>query len=159
LIEISQIAIERNILVLSDELYEHSLFDGKKHVGIGSLNSMKALTISVFTFFKSYAMTGWQVGYAVAPKAFIDEGLNAIGGIPCIPPESTLYAFPNISSFGLTSWGLARFLVTDHKVAVVPESIFVKRGGVYVRISFAADTEKLQEGISRCKKGVGAFRN
>lgn len=70
--EIANIAIEYDFYVLSDEPYEDIIFDGE-HVSIGSLDGMKDRTISVFTFSKSYAMTGWRVGYVTAPKIFIDE--------------------------------------------------------------------------------------
>jgi aspartate/methionine/tyrosine aminotransferase len=204
--EIARIARENSIFVLSDEPYEHIIFDGKKHVSIGSFEGMKERTISAFTLSKSYAMTGWRVGYAVAPKAIIDEmeklmehmvsgvtamaqraalaaiqapqdcvsemvgeydkrrkiiheGLNAIEGISCILPESTFYAFPNISRCGLSSWDFAKYLVREHKVAVVPGSIFGKRGEGYVRVSFAADAEKLREALSRIQKGVEVLQS
>jgi aspartate/methionine/tyrosine aminotransferase len=70
--EIAQIAMEHDVYVLSDEPYEDIIFNGE-HVSIGSIDGMKDRTISVFTFSKSYAMTGWRVGYVTAPKIFIDE--------------------------------------------------------------------------------------
>ncbi len=73
LIEISKIAQHYGIFVLSDEAYEHIIFDGKKHVSIGSFDGMKDLTISIYTFSKTYAMTGWRVGYVVANKNIIAE--------------------------------------------------------------------------------------
>ncbi|BBO73964.1 aminotransferase [Desulfosarcina widdelii] len=203
--EIADMAIENDIWVLSDEPYEHILFDGRRHTSIGSLEGMAERTISAFTLSKSYAMTGWRVGYTVAPKAVIDEmeklmehmvsgvtavaqraalaaitapqdcvremvatyakrrelvydGLNAIDGIGCIKPESTFYAFPNISSCGLSSWDFAKYLVKEHQVAVVPGSIFGKAGEGYVRLSFAASMEQLQEGIDRIGRGVAALK-
>jgi aspartate/methionine/tyrosine aminotransferase len=89
----------------------------------------------------------------------IHEGLNAIEDISCLVPESTFYAFPNISRCGLSSWDFAKYLVREHKVAVVPGSIFGKRGEGYVRVSFAADFERLGEALSRIKKGVGALHH
>jgi aspartate aminotransferase len=66
---IAAVAIERDLWVVSDEAYEHLLFDGLRHVSIASLPGMAERTVSVFTFSKSYAMTGWRVGYAVSPPA------------------------------------------------------------------------------------------
>jgi aspartate/methionine/tyrosine aminotransferase len=63
------VAIERDLWVVSDEAYEHLLFDGARHVSVGSLPGMAERTISVFTLSKSYAMTGWRVGYVVSPPA------------------------------------------------------------------------------------------
>ncbi|MCE9626638.1 MAG: aminotransferase class I/II-fold pyridoxal phosphate-dependent enzyme [Candidatus Eisenbacteria bacterium] len=65
---LASVAIERDLIVLSDEAYEHLTYDGAQHVSIGSLPGMAERTISVFSFSKSYAMTGWRVGYAVAPE-------------------------------------------------------------------------------------------
>jgi aspartate aminotransferase len=66
---LATVAIERDLWVLSDEAYEHILFDGTKHVSLASLPGMAERTVSVYTMSKSYAMTGWRVGYAVCPPA------------------------------------------------------------------------------------------
>ena len=66
---IAEVAIERDLWVVSDEAYEHLLFDGAQHVSLAQLPGMAERTISVFTFSKSYAMTGWRVGYVVSPPA------------------------------------------------------------------------------------------
>jgi len=202
---IANLAIKHDIWVLADEPYEHILFDGRRHISIGSFDGMAERTISAFTLSKSYAMTGWRVGYTAAPKAVIDEmeklmehmvsgvtavaqraalaaitgpqdcvqemvatydkrrhfvfeGLNAIEGIQCLKPESTFYAFPNIASTGLSSWDFAKYLAKEHKVAVVPGSIFGKAGEGYVRLSFAADTEQLRKGIERIGRGVASLQ-
>jgi aminotransferase len=72
IMEIAKIARHYGIFILSDETYEDIVFDGE-HLSIGSLDGMKDLTVSVFSFSKSYAMTGWRVGYVVASKVIIDE--------------------------------------------------------------------------------------
>lgn len=66
---LAEVAIERGLWVISDEAYEHLTYDGAEHVSIGSLPGMAERTISVFTFSKTYAMTGWRVGYVVSPPA------------------------------------------------------------------------------------------
>ena len=66
---LATVARERDLWVISDEAYEHLLYDGAKHVSLASLPGMAERTISVYTFSKSYAMTGWRVGYVVAPPA------------------------------------------------------------------------------------------
>jgi aspartate/methionine/tyrosine aminotransferase len=70
---IADMAIEHDIWVLSDEPYEHILYDGHQHISIGAFEGMAERTISAFTLSKSYAMTGWRVGYTAAPKVIIDE--------------------------------------------------------------------------------------
>lgn len=53
---------------ITDEIYEYILYDGHKHVSIGSLPGMKDRTITISGFSKTYSVTGWRVGYIVAPK-------------------------------------------------------------------------------------------
>jgi aspartate/methionine/tyrosine aminotransferase len=66
---VAGVATERDLWVVSDEAYEHLLFDGAAHASIGALPGMAERTVSVYTFSKSYAMTGWRVGYLVTPPA------------------------------------------------------------------------------------------
>lgn len=69
--EIADIAVEYNIKIISDEVYEKLIYDGAEHVSIASLNGMSDLTITVNSFSKAYAMTGWRLGYVVADPATV----------------------------------------------------------------------------------------
>jgi aminotransferase len=69
--EIAQIAIDHNIVVISDEIYEKFVYDHWRHFSIGSLPGMAERTITLNGFSKTYAMTGLRVGYVVAPANFI----------------------------------------------------------------------------------------
>lgn len=71
LTELAGIAVENNLLVLADEVYERLIFDGEKHVSIASLPGMKERTITLNGFSKAYSMTGWRLGYAAAPESLI----------------------------------------------------------------------------------------
>jgi len=68
---IAEIAVRHNLIVISDEIYEKFLFDGWKHFSIGSIPGMADRTITLNGFSKTYAMTGFRVGYAAAPLDFI----------------------------------------------------------------------------------------
>jgi aspartate/methionine/tyrosine aminotransferase len=68
---IAALAIEHDLLVISDEIYEKLTFGTTPHVSIASLPGMRERTITVNGFSKCYAMTGWRVGYAAGPKALI----------------------------------------------------------------------------------------
>jgi aspartate aminotransferase len=68
--ELLQLARERDLWVVSDECYDELVFDGAS-VSLGALDP-DARVVSVFSFSKTYAMTGWRVGYAVAPKALAE---------------------------------------------------------------------------------------
>ncbi|MEG0836393.1 MAG: pyridoxal phosphate-dependent aminotransferase [Akkermansia sp.] len=66
---IGEVAVSEDILILSDEIYEHLVYGEGKHVSIASLSSaIYNLTITVNGFSKGYAMTGWRLGYTAAPK-------------------------------------------------------------------------------------------
>jgi aspartate aminotransferase len=67
---VAAFAIQRDLIVFADEAYEDLVYDGD-HVSIASLPGMAERTITCFTFSKSYAMTGWRVGYAVAKEPFM----------------------------------------------------------------------------------------
>src|SRR3989449_2542709 len=67
---IVDVAAEEDIYILSDEIYEKLVYDDAKHVSVGSLSKEAYdLTITVNGFSKSYAMTGWRLGYLAAPEA------------------------------------------------------------------------------------------
>ncbi len=63
---IADFACEHDILVVSDEIYERLVFDGRKHISIGSLPQMKDRVITLNGLSKSHAMMGWRLGYSVA---------------------------------------------------------------------------------------------
>lgn len=69
---IAQVLIEKDIFVLSDEIYSELTY-GKDHVSIASIPGMKERTIVINGFSKSYAMTGWRLGYAAGPAPIIKQ--------------------------------------------------------------------------------------
>ena len=71
--QLSSIALEHNIMVITDEAYEYFVYDGNKHFSIGSIPEMKKNVISCFTFTKTYAMTGWRIGYLHADESMIPQ--------------------------------------------------------------------------------------
>ncbi len=73
--EIADLAIDNNIMVLSDEIYEKIIYD-REHFSIGSFEGMQDLTITVNGFSKAYAMTGWRLGYVSAPKEVYEQMLK-----------------------------------------------------------------------------------
>ena len=69
---IAKVCIEKDILVMSDEIYA-ALTYKEKHVSIAEIDGMKERTILINGFSKAYAMTGWRLGYACAPKELIKQ--------------------------------------------------------------------------------------
>ena len=72
LVDIVKVVIEKDLFVISDEIYSELTY-GQKHVSIAELPGMKERTILINGFSKSYAMTGWRLGYAVGPKNIIEQ--------------------------------------------------------------------------------------
>jgi aspartate/methionine/tyrosine aminotransferase len=73
--QIAELAVERNLLVISDEIYEDYLFDGHKHVSLATFPGMRERTICLYSLSKGYALTGVRVGYIVAPANLIEAML------------------------------------------------------------------------------------
>jgi aspartate aminotransferase len=71
---IAAIAEKHNLFLVSDEAYEHVIFDGQKHVSLGSLPGAEDRTISVFSLSKTYAMSGLRLGYVIVTQSlFLDR--------------------------------------------------------------------------------------
>ena len=71
--EIARVAVELDLLVLTDEVYGTLLYDGAKPISIAAFPGMKERTIVVNSFSKAYAMTGWRLGYVSGPRGIIDR--------------------------------------------------------------------------------------
>jgi aminotransferase len=86
--EIAQVVKEKDIFVISDEIYSELTY-GNHHVSIASLPGMKERTIVINGFSKSYAMTGWRLGYACGPKKIIEQMIKIHQfAIMCAPTNS-----------------------------------------------------------------------
>ncbi|HEY0140045.1 MAG TPA: aminotransferase class I/II-fold pyridoxal phosphate-dependent enzyme [Thermoanaerobaculia bacterium] len=81
---IAAFAIEHDLIVIADEAYENLVYD-TEHVSIASLPGMLSRTLTVYTFSKSFSMTGWRIGYVVADEPFMGFlrklVLNSINGV------------------------------------------------------------------------------
>jgi len=66
---IRDLCVEYNVLAITDEIYEHILYDGAQHISLASLDGMRDRTITINGLSKTYSVTGWRVGWAVAPPA------------------------------------------------------------------------------------------
>ena len=70
---VAAVAERNDLLVFADEIYEKLVYEGTEHISIGSLPCMKERVITANGFSKSYAMTGWRVGYVAGDRKFIDQ--------------------------------------------------------------------------------------
>lgn len=135
---LAEMVVERGIYIVSDEIYEKTIYDGVKHVSIGSLSSaIFDKTITVNGFSKAYSMTGWRLGYCAGPG----EIINAVN------------ALQSHSTSGATTFaqygGLAALTGSQDCVARMVEAFTERRAYLYDRL-MAID------GIT-CVKPMGAF--
>lgn len=71
--EIAKVCIEKDIFVISDEIYSELTYNDDKHVSIACIEGMKERTIVINGFSKAYAMTGWRLGYTFGPEIIINQ--------------------------------------------------------------------------------------
>jgi aspartate/methionine/tyrosine aminotransferase len=65
---IRDLCVEFDVLAITDEIYEHILYDGTEHISMASLAGMRERTVTINGMSKTYSVTGWRVGWAVAPE-------------------------------------------------------------------------------------------
>jgi aminotransferase len=197
--ELARIAVEHDLLVYSDEIYDRLAYGTYRHRAFSALPGMRDRTILMGGFSKAYAMTGWRVGYVCAPAGILEgivkvhqygimsaptvaqdaalaalqagepavqamvaeydrrrrllvDGLNRLG-LDTFEPRGAFYAFPRISSTGLTSDEFTERLLVEERVAVVPGSAFGPSGEGHVRMCYATAYGQLEEAIAR----IGRF--
>src|SRR5205807_2317473 len=75
---VADLASEHELVVISDEAYQDLLYGKTPHVSLATLPDMSERTISVFTLSKSFAMTGFRVGWLVLPEPFRDAAARAV---------------------------------------------------------------------------------
>ena len=102
-----------------------------------------------------------QVDHVVAEyrcrrDAFVD-GLNTIPGVRCQCPQGAFYVFPNVKSFGRTSAQVARHLLDQAGVAVLPGSDFGEFGEGYLRLVYSNSMENIQRAVSRIGEALGSI--
>jgi aspartate/methionine/tyrosine aminotransferase len=197
---VAAVVREYQLLVYSDETYEALTYDGN-HQSIGALPGMVEATISIFSFSKAYAMTGWRVGYVVGPpdvietmnylqehmvscassvsqyaalaalegpqdcveemvatykerREYIVTALNHLRGVSCPMPSGAFYAFADVSQLHDSSDDLADSLLERARVATVPGTAFNSGGEGFLRISYAASVEVLEEAMDRIGRAL-----
>jgi aspartate/methionine/tyrosine aminotransferase len=87
LLELAKFAARHDLWMIGDEVYDHLIYDGVQHTSIAALPNMKERTLLLNSLSKTYAMTGWRVGYLAAPERIINHALKAgQNSITCITP-------------------------------------------------------------------------
>ncbi len=125
---IARLAIERDLIVVTDEVYEHLLFDGREHVPMATLPGMFERTLTISSGGKTFHTTGWKIGWMSGPEPLVSAAKTAkqfltyVNGAPFQPAMAVGLALPD-SYFT----GLAATLQTarDHLVAGLRSAGFV----------------------------------
>lgn len=140
--QLAQLALENDLIVLSDEIYEKNIYDAYKHFSIASLPGMQERTVTVNGFSKSHCMTGWRLGYLASSK-------ELIGGLIRIHQYSAVCA-TSFAQHGavaalkgsqecVETWGREfdrrRLMMLDHLAEMPGLSVFKPRGAFYIFIN------------------------
>ena len=133
--EVARFAMNHDLVVIADEAYEDLVYDGE-HVSIASLPAMFERTITTFTLSKSYAMTGWRIGYAVAGEPWM-TGLA----------KATLYSSNGVST--PTQWAALAALTTESDFLATSRAAFRERRDLLIG--------GLNELGLKCPPPAGAF--
>ena len=137
LLALADFAVKHNLYVISDEIYEHLIYEGE-HVSIASFNEkIKELTIVINGVSKTYAMTGWRIGYAAASPEIAKIMANV---------QSHASSNPNSIAQAAT---IAALQGGDEEIKMMKEHFKNRR-------DYMVDTINSIEGVS-CKKPQGAF--
>lgn len=188
-----------DVVVMSDEIYDRMLYDGRQHASMLAYEELRDRLIVLNGWSKTYAMTGWRLGYSIWPEKLIGhveklavnchscvnaptqfagiaalngpqdevdgmlaafdkrrrlivDALNALPGVRCAEPGGAFYAFPNITGTGMDAKALQTQLLEQAGVAVVAGTSFGALGEGFIRFSYAASAEQIEDAMGRMKK-------
>lgn len=86
---IDRVAAEHNLLIISDEIYEYITYDGRQHISPASVGNLAKRTVSIMGFSKTFSITGWRLGYAVA-EASLAKAINLVNDLLYVCAPSPL---------------------------------------------------------------------
>lgn len=188
------------VAILSDEIYDQIFFDESRPSSLLEYPAIRDRLIVLNGWSKTYAMTGWRLGYSVWPRQLVDkvtrlainchscvntaaqlgglaalagpqdtvsamvsefasrrahlvDRLNGLSSFSCQAPGGAFYVFPNITNTGLSGRTFQDRLLAEAGVALIDGTSFGAAGEGYVRISFALDQPRIDEGMDR----IGRF--
>ncbi len=191
---IAKFVLKHDLLLLADEVYSELVYDGKPQ-SFTSLPELRDNLVLLNGFSKSWAMTGYRLGYACGPREVVDtmmkihqygimsaptlsqaagveamnrgdddvarmrdeyrrrrdllvSSLNAMG-LKTILPKGAFYVFADIRATGLPGEEFCLRLLNEHAVACVPGSAFGACGEGFIRMSYAASYEQIEQAVAR----------
>ncbi len=215
---IVRFVVDRDLLLISDEIYESLIYEGREHISPATLDGARPRTIIVNSLSKTYAMTGWRVGYCAAPaeltgamflllqqfsrgpatfvqdaavcalesnqecvatmraeyqarRDFTVKALSGIPGIRPLVPDAGLFVMVDFRELAarnaqqvdtepkLASDDVRRYLLQRHGVVVIHGSAYGASGEGFLRVSFAAGGQALEDGLARLRAGLCDIAN
>ncbi|AKA69481.1 pyridoxal phosphate-dependent aminotransferase [Clostridium scatologenes] len=201
---IAAIAKKYDLLIIADDIY--TLFSySEPFIPIMTLKDMRERTISINSFSKNYVMTGWRIGYVIAPSYIINtikdinennvftapsisqraalyalknrkeiqpeivrsykerilyayERITEISNMSVLYPRGSIYLFVNIKETGLSSDEVAKRLLEEAHVLVLPGNAFGKCGEGYIRLAMTMGIDKMNTAFNRIAK-MSLFQN
>jgi aspartate aminotransferase len=117
---IREVAIDRDLVVIADEIYEKIVYDSNRHISIGSLPGMAERTLTLNGFSKAYAMTGWRLGYVAGPleltKPIMTIHSHSVTCATSFAQRGAVAALQGPQDFidqMVTAWDRRRSLISD----------------------------------------------
>jgi arginine:pyruvate transaminase len=202
---LGRICQERDLWLVSDEVYASLVFGGRPHASVLAVAGAGQRAVAISSLSKSHAMTGWRAGWAIVPdelarhlvllldcmlfgsppfvmdaatsalleaetesaamraayesRAAVVARLDGQAGLRCHEPEGGMFIMLDVRACGLPAGEFAERLLEQEAVSVLPTDAFGPSGVGHVRISLAADEQRLAEGcerIARFAAGLGA---
>jgi len=140
-------AANREIISAMTKIHQYTIMSAPTMGQVAAIEALKSGEDSAAEMVEDYNRR----------RLVIVKGLNNIG-LPCFEPKGAFYAFPSISSTGMTSEEFAERLLIEEKVAVVPGTAFGQYGEGYVRCCYATSLADIEEALSRMKRFVARHR-
>ena len=181
---IATLCREHNAIAITDEVYEHLVFDGE-HIRLAGLDGMDERTVTLSSLGKTFSLTGWKIGWAIARPA-LTAGVRAAHqfltyatstprqhgaaaalrapkscydlGFGVRAPAGTYFVLADHTPFGFSDdVAFCRHLIEHVGVAAIPPSAFYHDpadGRTLVRFAFCKDEATLEEAIDRMRRGL-----
>ena len=136
--DIAGLAKEYNLLVISDEVYSTFVYDGVKHHSIASIDGMQERTVVINSFSKSFAMTGWRIGFATGNSQIIEKMVRLQENlVACANASSQYAAIKALSIFNKTDkmieiYKKRRDIIVDGLNGIRGISCYKPKGSFYV---------------------------
>jgi len=145
--ELAKVCRNTNIIILSDEVYEHMTFDGMNHMGMATDSELASRSVIVSSFGKTFHVTGWRVGYCVAPNEIMQEILKVHQFMMFSADTPMQYAFAQYMRDPQTYLHLSAFYQAKrdllvHELKDGPFKLLPSKGSFFILASFAHLSEE-----------------